>query len=182
MSQSIQDDPDTDEFIKKFMKTDHTESHTPIVDKYEHIDNVTTNGITKEEYDKVSLDVQTSLRQCQYCSLIFKSEMMLSWDENITCLHCFFWTHYDEALRDKADGGYGCTVAEYIERCKVDHDYSACMNSSRFGYCFICDYANGDLFNWIKNREMVFKDDQTDNKSDNIIHDNTYSPEIEIEI
>lgn len=130
--------------------------------------NLNTDGIDMTHPSYIPLDYSQKiyLRQCEFCQKLFEQKMIVKWEGNTTCYHCYFWTHYNEAIRVSADGNHGAFVAEYIDMCKKDHDYTLCYNGPRSGCCFICDFINGDKLEWIKKRNILFES-VNDNICDN---------------
>jgi len=117
---------------------------------------------TEGSYSPYKLEKETF--QCEYCFKKYEKNMQVEWNGNSTCMHCYFWTHYNPTVRLEADGTHGPTVVSYIKKCSNGHNQTECLNSPRAGCCFLCDYLNGKSFTWAKNYSEL----EVDNSSTNI--------------
>ena len=123
---------------------------------------VKTLGYKKGDYP---YQIPSLLKGCEYCTKHYIPDMIIAMDGISICQHCYFWTHYNEAVRESGDGKYGVYISEYIKNCKEDHDMTECANSPMYGFCFICDFLHGEQLKWIKKREVLFGEEEPDDNN-----------------
>ena len=189
------EDDDEDDDDENDEEDEHTEEEEEIIDKHMKkkyatksiemhykllLDNISTEGLseTYNEYSALPSYVRQKLPQCEYCQKFFSQDLIVKWSDTSTCMHCYFWTHYNESVREEADGKI-VYIVDYILKCKEAHDYSSCATSMKADFCFICDYTNGNKLKWIKERNRLFGD-EVDNSTVPLI--GTEDDEYEIEI
>ena len=120
---------------------------------------VKTTGYKKNSFPS---QVSTLLKQCEYCTKYYRPDITVNMGDSLVCHYCYFWTHYNEAVREEGDGKNGIFVADFIETCREDHDMTDCANSPMYGFCFICDFFHGDSLEWIKKRNILFGEKNND--------------------
>ena len=171
-----EEDEDEDYFelssSKKTNDVKSISSHTQI-----QLDSLSTEGMPYDIY--TTSIVKKHLTQCEYCQKFFPSDLIIKWDST-TCAHCYFWTHYNEYVREEADGMF-MYISDYIKKCNNDHDCYECASSMKAGCCFICDYIDGNELKWIKERSRLF--DETNKTINYSLNSQSESDnEFEIEI
>ena len=177
----------TGKIYKKYSIIENTTSDKENEENEEDDDNDNNSTMTEKIYPfqhaeskiKATLDTKQikQTKHCDYCTQPFSIDDIISWDSNVTCMHCYFWTHYNEAIREEADGKY-IKIADYIIKYKDDHNIIKCYESCRSDCCFICDYLtkNIDSLSWIKDFNKLRNTDTLDSDSD----ESEYEIEIEI--
>ena len=143
-----------------------------LVDKY--LDGVTTKGISNGsfEFKKIPYNSRKVLSMCDFCGKSYKKDMIVEHNADITCMHCFFWSHYHVERRPEADGVYGPTIVDYIIKCRDEHDMYECTNSYYNGCCFICDHFAGKELLCVNNTHKLFEiNEGIDDKVDELLED-----------
>jgi hypothetical protein len=120
----------------------------------QHIE-VSTEGITHNDMAYSKLGVSANLlKYCEMCGKFYSDDMICYTgldkesllknkkqnDDGTMCWHCFFWLNYDVSNRSVSDGVYGMTIAEYVLKCKDEHNTETCTRRTQHGGCFLCEY------------------------------------------
>lgn len=118
--------------------------------------NITTKGITFDQYKTLNYNTQLEISFCPFCCKYYKTDFIIidTGGLQTACKHCLFALNYEEKNRLEFDtkcakNGFG--IAEYILECQEEHDSELCMCES----CFLCDYKNKKQINNILNYEML---------------------------
>lgn len=120
---------------------------------------LTTEGLkeTDLEYSKLSNATKKTLKFCDMCEKFYSNDMIGENNEAANCWHCFYWMNYDLACRPISDGVYGLSIAEYVLKCKDDHDISTCTRRSDHGGCFVCEFLMGFPIIDIKDAFLLYE-------------------------
>lgn len=138
------------------------EPEVPVPDGTYNMVVLTTEGLkeTDLEYNKMSHAAKKTLKYCEMCGKFYSNDMMIG-NEGENCWHCFYWMNYDLACRHFSDGVYGLSIAEYVLKCKDDHDISTCTRRSDHGGCFICEFLMGFPIIDIKDAFLLYETNET---------------------
>ena len=106
---------------------------------------ITTDGCQEDSiiYKKSSLQIKKTLKECDLCEKIYTDDMLIKNQNEFTCYHCFYWINYDISMRDIAENTVDLSIAEYIIKCKDDHNTTLCTRNTNHGGCFLCEYKIG---------------------------------------
>ena len=136
---------------------------------------LSTNGFLEDDinYKKLAYVTKKTLKSCGMCGKLYTNDMIIYINDNeLTCYHCFFWINYDLSLRDIADNTVHLTIAEYVLKCKDDHDITLCTRHINHG-CFLCEYKTGFSIINIKNAKLIYE--ETEETEILIDDDNIYN-------
>jgi hypothetical protein len=149
---------------------------------------LSTNGFLEDDinYKKLAYATKKTLKMCEMCGKKYTNDMIIDITNNdLTCYHCFFWINYDLSLRDIADNTVHLTIAEYILKCKDEHDITLCTRHTTHGGCFICEYKSGFPIINIKNSKLIYEETEETEiivDDENIYNDIPNANEIVIEL
>ncbi len=118
--------------------------------------NITTEGVSQDEFPNVKFDKMKNVKQCNYCAKWYQHELIINNEEGQLCKHCLFWINYDLSNRlsfDEKCAKQGFGIAEYILECSEIHDVQKCTRNS--AGCLLCDFKSGIHIENILNSEML---------------------------
>lgn len=110
------------------------------------INKVDTEGISPELGAYLSNGLKKILKGCNTCNKWFKEDMMVKFKDinaESQCYHCLYWLNYLPNVRKQVDGAYGLSIAEYILKCKDNHNQPTCKRGGDYGGCFLCEAILG---------------------------------------
>jgi len=151
---------------------------------------LSTDGISENDinYKKLKYVIKKTLKKCDMCGKKYTDDMIIDITNNdeYTCYHCFFWINYDLSLRDIADNAVNITIAEYILKCKDDHNIALCTRHTEHGGCFLCEYKSGFPIINIRNSTLIYQESKDEKEviitDDDICNDIPNANEIVIEL
>ena len=143
---------------------------------------VGTDGITQEEYQKLSFKVKigSNLKQCNVCQNSYQEFMIIQNDDLLMCWHCTWWLNQGNDVEQTVKEVYGLSKKDYLEVCLPNHNFEKCKKE----FCMLCLNKDFNIYKKFDQKTKMEQEQKLDEESlRKILNDeNNFEYEINITI